>query len=221
MATLVGVAFTASTDIALAPVVKAQPVPAAQPERRCLVLQTDQAQYAAWVYAQPAVTAAMRWELRYDWACAYNDAAARNMVAMQHWLAQKRATRRIAQQSVHKTTQVAQRSPPPPTACGAAACLQQAAQAMGDEQFGAGGGACVIAIVDVEDPAWNPTESNLYGSGAYGLPQAVPGSKMAAAGPDWATNGITQLRWMIQEYIPTTYGTACNALAHERADGWY
>jgi hypothetical protein len=196
-------------------------VPAAPPEHRCLVLQADQAQYAAWVYAQPTITTAMRWELRYDWACAYSDSAAANMLALQHWLAQKRAARaRIAQQAVHKVQQVSQRSPPV-TACASASCLQQAAQAMGDAQFGAGQGACVIAIVDVEDPAWSPTQSNLGGSGAYGLPQANPGGVMASAGPDWATNGVTQLRWMVQDYIPARYGTACNALAHERTDGWY
>ena len=58
------------------------------------------------------------------------------------------------------------------------------------------------------------------GSGAYGIPQALPASKMAAAGPDWRTNPATQIRWGLG-YIGATYGTPCNAWGHETADGWY
>jgi LysM repeat protein len=80
-------------------------------------------------------------------------------------------------------------------------------------QFG-----CLNGVIMIES-SWNVYASNA--SGAYGIPQALPGSKMAAAGSDWATDGDTQLRWMIQMYIPGTYGTACGAWAHEQAFGWY
>lgn len=51
-------------------------------------------------------------------------------------------------------------------------------------------------------------------------PQALPGSKMAAAGPDWATNAATQIRWGLG-YIQASYGSPCGAWAHETSSGWY
>jgi hypothetical protein len=57
-------------------------------------------------------------------------------------------------------------------------------------------------------------------SGAYGIPQALPGSKMASAGSDWQTNPATQIKWGLG-YIKSTYGTPCAAWSHEEADGWY
>ena len=57
-------------------------------------------------------------------------------------------------------------------------------------------------------------------SGAYGIPQALPGSKMASAGSDWLTNPATQIKWGLG-YIKNTYGTPCNAWAHEVSYGWY
>jgi len=55
---------------------------------------------------------------------------------------------------------------------------------------------------------------------AYGIPQALPGSKMASAGSDWQTNPATQIRWMIG-YIRSVYGTPSNAWAFHLAHGWY
>jgi len=57
-------------------------------------------------------------------------------------------------------------------------------------------------------------------SGAYGIPQALPGSKMASAGPDWQTNPATQIRWGLG-YIKGRYGTPCQAWAAWQAQGWY
>ena len=67
---------------------------------------------------------------------------------------------------------------------------------------------------------WQAQEWNTTGSGAYGIPQALPASKMAAAGKDWRTNAATQVRWGLG-YIKSTYGSPCAAWAHETADGWY
>jgi hypothetical protein len=61
---------------------------------------------------------------------------------------------------------------------------------------------------------------NAQGSRAYGIPQALPASKMASAGPDWMTDPATQIRWGIR-YIRDTYGTPCNAWAQELRAGWY
>jgi hypothetical protein len=70
-----------------------------------------------------------------------------------------------------------------------------------------------------EESGWNVNASN-PSSGAYGIPQADPGSKMGSAGPDWQSDAATQIRWGLN-YIQSTYGSPCNAWAHEQADGWY
>jgi len=57
-------------------------------------------------------------------------------------------------------------------------------------------------------------------SGAYGIPQALPGDKMASAGPDWQTDPTTQIKWGLG-YIKSVYGTPCNAWAFWQAHGWY
>jgi hypothetical protein len=69
------------------------------------------------------------------------------------------------------------------------------------------------------ESGWDPGAENPY-SGAYGIPQALPGSKMAAAGPDWATGARTQILWGLG-YIRGTYGSPCAAWGHEEATGWY
>ncbi len=61
--------------------------------------------------------------------------------------------------------------------------------------------------------AYNP-------SGAYGIPQSLPGSKMASAGADWQTNPITQIRWMLG-YVNARYGSFCGAWSHSQAVNWY
>ena len=68
------------------------------------------------------------------------------------------------------------------------------------------------------ESGWNYKAANA--SGAYGIPQALPGSKMASAGSDWLTNPATQIKWGLG-YIKGTYGTPCTAWSHEQADGWY
>jgi hypothetical protein len=66
---------------------------------------------------------------------------------------------------------------------------------------------------------WNYQATN-PSSGAYGIPQALPGSKMATAGSDWRTNPVTQMRWGL-DYIASRYGTPCGAWAHSQNTGWY
>lgn len=69
------------------------------------------------------------------------------------------------------------------------------------------------------ESSWNVYAANPY-SGAYGIPQAVPGSKMASAGPNWRTSARTQIRWGLR-YIKGRYGKPRNAWRHEQAYGWY
>jgi hypothetical protein len=76
---------------------------------------------------------------------------------------------------------------------------------------------CLYPLWEHES-GWSVTAANP--DGAYGIPQALPGAKMASAGPDWQTDAATQIRWGL-EYIQSTYGSPCAAWGHEEATGWY
>ena len=102
-------------------------------------------------------------------------------------------------------------APPPPLST--AAIKQYAASLVGAGQFG-----CLDRLWSRES-GWDPAARNAS-SGAFGIPQSLPGSKMAAAGADWLTNPLTQVRWGIS-YIRGAYGTPCGAWAHSQATGWY
>lgn len=69
------------------------------------------------------------------------------------------------------------------------------------------------------ESGWNRHAYNPY-SGAYGIPQAVPGSKMGSAGPHWRSCARTQIRWGLR-YIKGRYRTPRRAWEHENAYGWY
>jgi hypothetical protein len=69
------------------------------------------------------------------------------------------------------------------------------------------------------ESGWNVHADN-PSSSAYGIPQALPGSKMASAGPDWENNAETQIRWGLG-YIRDRYGSACSAWAFKQGHGWY
>jgi cell wall-associated NlpC family hydrolase len=71
----------------------------------------------------------------------------------------------------------------------------------------------------VRESGWNPSALNPK-SGAFGIPQALPATKMSTAGLDWATDPYTQIEWGIG-YIDAAYGTPGAAWAHEEAYGWY
>ena len=77
---------------------------------------------------------------------------------------------------------------------------------------------CLVALWTRESN-WNAFAHNTT-SGAYGIPQALPGEKMASAGGDWATNPATQITWGLG-YIADRYGTPCGAWAHSEERGWY
>ena len=77
---------------------------------------------------------------------------------------------------------------------------------------------CLYPLWEHES-GWSVTAEN-PGTGAYGIPQAMPGAKMASAGPDWQDDAATQIRWGL-EYMKDLYGSPCGAWAHEQATGWY
>ncbi|WP_430646679.1 hypothetical protein [Agromyces sp. GXS1127] len=83
----------------------------------------------------------------------------------------------------------------------------------GADQFG-----CLVDLWNKES-GWNVYAQN-PSSGAYGIPQALPGSKMSTAGADWATSASTQITWGLG-YIAGRYGTPCGAWSHSVSVGWY
>jgi hypothetical protein len=70
-----------------------------------------------------------------------------------------------------------------------------------------------------KESGWNHLSHN-KGSGAYGIPQALPGSKMASFGADWQTNAVTQIKWGLS-YIKGRYSTPCGAWGTFQSKGWY
>lgn len=78
---------------------------------------------------------------------------------------------------------------------------------------------CINNIFKRES-GWNPLKYNKAGSGAYGIPQALPGSKMSKFGKDWKTNPITQVKWGIN-YVNKRYGSACEAWSFWKRNRWY
>ncbi len=120
------------------------------------------------------------------------------------------------------TKQAPRPTPPPaapvsaPVSSGSAqqiAAGMVAARGWGSDQF-----SCLVSLWNKES-GWNTTASN-PSSGAYGIPQSLPGSKMASAGADWRTNASTQITWGLG-YIAEVYGTPCSAWAHSQATNWY
>ena len=89
---------------------------------------------------------------------------------------------------------------------------------MGSYGWGDGEFSCLQSLWNRES-GWNYQAENAS-SGAYGIPQALPGSKMSSVAGDWATNPSTQITWGMQ-YIQGRYGTPCSAWAHSESVGWY
>ncbi|GAA3816491.1 transglycosylase SLT domain-containing protein [Nocardioides panacisoli] len=89
---------------------------------------------------------------------------------------------------------------------------------LGDYGFSADQFNC-LDLLWTRESGWNPSAENAS-SGAYGIPQSLPGSKMATVGSDWATNPVTQIKWGLG-YIQDRYGSPCGAWGHSEATGWY
>lgn len=88
-----------------------------------------------------------------------------------------------------------------------------ASEGWGDSQF-----RCLENLWQKES-GWNHQAQN-SSSGAYGIPQALPGSKMSSHGSDWRSNPATQISWGL-DYISGRYGTPCGAWGHSQSAGWY
>lgn len=124
------------------------------------------------------------------------------------------AERAAAQENVRASTDAsttAQAPDPQPQSYGSPEAYAESL--VGTAQFG-----CLYPLWQRES-GWDYTADN-PSTGAYGIPQALPGGKMASAGADWQTDPDTQVRWGVG-YIDSVYGSPCAAWAHEQADGWY
>jgi uncharacterized protein YabE (DUF348 family) len=86
------------------------------------------------------------------------------------------------------------------------------AHGWGGDQF-----SCLVKLWNRES-GWSTHAAN--SSGAYGIPQALPGSKMSSAGPDWQNSASTQIKWGLG-YISARYGSPCGAWGHSQSSGWY
>ncbi|MFO7689135.1 MAG: transglycosylase SLT domain-containing protein [Cryobacterium sp.] len=102
---------------------------------------------------------------------------------------------------------------PDPGSAKAAAYGAIAARGWGEDQY-----SCLVSLWQKES-GWNVAALN-KSSGAYGIPQSLPGNKMASAGADWQTNPATQIEWGLR-YITDRYGSPCGAWAKSQASGWY
>ncbi|MFT4215371.1 MAG: transglycosylase SLT domain-containing protein [Microbacterium sp.] len=100
----------------------------------------------------------------------------------------------------------------PDSAKGIAKTMAAEKYGWGDDEF-----ACLVALWKKES-GWRVNAAS--SSGAYGIPQALPGSKMASAGDDWETNPATQIKWGLK-YINGRYGSPCEAWEHSESSGWY
>ena len=151
-------------------------------------------------------------------AVAEADRVAAEQAAAAAAAAQAAADAAVAQKSASSSpsTSTGSRPAAPSDPSGAQAIahdMMAANYGWGDDQFG-----CLVALWSRES-GWNANSYN-SSSGAGGIPQALPASKMASAGADWATNPATQIAWGLG-YISGRWGTPCAAWDHSESSGWY
>jgi hypothetical protein len=135
--------------------------------------------------------------------------------------AARQAVQQGSGQQAPSSTAASQQAASP--AAGSASIASRSPQSIAQAMLGSFGWSasqfsCLEPLWAAES-GWSVTASN-PSTGAYGIPQAMPGSKMASAGPNWQTSATTQIRWGLG-YIRSRYGSPCSAWNHEEAYGWY
>ncbi len=118
----------------------------------------------------------------------------------------------------HRAAQAAAQSSQPTSAVPSGSPQQIAATMVAQHGWSSSEFSCLDELWSRES-GWNVHAENPT-SGAYGIPQALPGSKMATAGSDWENDAATQIRWGLG-YIAEAYGTPCAALEHSNETGYY
>lgn len=112
-------------------------------------------------------------------------------------------------------TQTAHAAPIAPIVSGDPVSIGRALNAA---KFGDGQWDCLHRLW-MKESGWSVSSYN-KSSGATGIPQSLPGVKMASHGEDWRTNPTTQIQWGL-DYIASRYGTPCSAWSHSQATNWY
>jgi len=142
------------------------------------------------------------------------------VVAQRQYLEQERQAAATASAEASESPVPPASSPLPPSGAvidrggaQAIAATQVAARGWGTAEFN-----CLVQLWQRES-GWRVSAYNAS-SGAYGIPQSLPGSKMQSAGDDWQTNPATQISWGLG-YIASRYGTPCGAWAHSEEHNWY
>ncbi|MEE1821659.1 transglycosylase SLT domain-containing protein [Streptomyces sp. BE20] len=126
----------------------------------------------------------------------------------------RKADEAAANRSKSRSAMAATDNAAPPVSVSPGSVQELAQQIVGnDAQF-----QCFSQIVKRES-GWNYTATN-KSSGAYGLVQALPGTKMASAGADWRTNPATQIKWGLS-YMNSRYGSPCGAWSFWQSHHWY
>ena len=182
-----------------------------QVQTASLTQQADTASTAAQTEARKTAEEAARKQ-------AAEDAAAKRKAADEK--KRKAAEKRAKEREQELATQAASRSGGRDAGDFAQQSSYSVAEVKSMAQQIVGGGQfqCFSAIVERES-SWNYQASNAS-SGAYGLVQALPGSKMASAGADWRTNPATQIKWGLN-YMNDRYGSPCGAWDFWQANNWY
>ncbi|MEC4016548.1 transglycosylase SLT domain-containing protein [Streptomyces sp. H27-D2] len=186
--------------------------PQAQVQTASLTQQADAQSAAADVTAKKSAEEAARKQAAKD-AAQKKDAA--------EAAKKKAAAEKAAKERADKKDEVASRSAPRADAgkfavkgsYSVAEVQAMARQIVGADQF-----QCFSNIVDHES-SWNYQADNAS-SDAFGLVQALPGSKMSSAGADWQTNPATQIKWGLG-YMNDRYGSPCGAWSFWQANNWY
>jgi hypothetical protein len=140
--------------------------------------------------------------------------------------AARRKARRAARLAAQRAAAAAPSPSPSPSSASSTGSAPQpsgspqkiAAAMLGSYGWSSSQFGCLVSLWNAES-GWNVYAQN-PSSGAYGIPQALPGSKMASAGPNWQNDAATQIRWGLG-YIKSLYGSPCGAWSHELAAGWY
>ncbi|MFC9558233.1 hypothetical protein [Agromyces sp. NPDC056965] len=133
-------------------------------------------------------------------------------------LRQAEAERQRAAEAASGNTVDVGSAPPPGVVVDTAGAKAYAAGAVARYGWGSGEYQCLVKLWTRES-SWRADAYNAS-SGAYGIPQSLPGSKMASAGADWRTNAATQIEWGLS-YIADRYGAPCGAWAHSERFNWY
>ena len=133
--------------------------------------------------------------------------------------AAKAAAEAAAKKKAEETGGPVEYTGPVPTSCNEYTGARKTGCAlMLDAGFGIDQFPCLDKLFKKES-GWNYRATN-SSSGAYGIPQALPGSKMASVASDWKTNPATQIKWGLC-YIEGRYDTPCGAWSHSQSTGWY